>query len=130
DAMKNIFETFISPAIEKVMGDSIDNPTLTHAQEVLSVLQSLRDQKAELAPTYNIGLQTIEYVPAEQVVILKEKDRFFCSLCQKFYSKKDSHYACSSCQRSVCITCYKESLQAGLTKCSVCKGTLKMTIKR
>lgn len=129
DTMKNIVNTFISPAIEKAMEDSIRNPTLKHAQELLSVLQPIRDQEVELAPTYNVGLQTIEYVPAEQVMILKEKDRFYCGLCQNFYPKKDSHYECSSCQRSVCLTCYKESLQAGLTKCPVCRGALKMTIK-
>lgn len=126
DAMKNIASTFLAPVIEKTMiGEAIPNPTLTHAQEILSVLLPIRDQEDELAPTYNIGLHTIEYVPAEQVVILKEKDRFFCGLCQKFYPKKDTHQECSSCHRSICQNCYQESKQAGMTKCPVCRGSLK-----
>ncbi len=122
DAMKNLVDTFIKPSIDKAMGDTIPNPTLTHAQEVLSVLQPIRDQEVELAPTYNVGLQTIEYVPAEQVKILKKKDRFFCSLCQKFYPKIESRYECSSCHRSLCDNCY----QVGMKKCPVCRGSLKI----
>jgi hypothetical protein len=125
DAMKNIVDTFVTPTIEKAMGDVVANPTLTHAQELLSVLQPIRDQEIELAPTYHVGFQTIEYVPAEQVVILKEKDRFFCSLCQGFFPKKEAHYECSACKRAVCTNCHQESQQAGMTKCPMCRGSLK-----
>ena len=122
DTVKKIVDTFIKPKIDQTIEKPITNPTLTHAQEILCVLQPIRDQEAELAPTYNVGLQTIEYVPAEQVKILKEKDRFFCSLCQEFYPKNDPHYDCISCQRSLCDNCY----QVGMKTCPVCRGKLNL----
>ncbi|MFW9855480.1 MAG: hypothetical protein ACFFFG_10490 [Candidatus Thorarchaeota archaeon] len=125
DTIKNLIDTFITPTITKVFGDSIPDPTLSHAQEILCILQTIREQNVELAPLYSVGSQTIEYVPAEQVEILKAKDRFFCSLCLRFYPKKDPHQVCASCQRAVCQNCYQESQQAGLTKCSVCQGSLR-----
>jgi hypothetical protein len=120
DAVNTLVNTFITPTVEKVITGSFPDPTFTHAKEVLAVLQPIRDQSTELSAAISIGLQTIQYVPAEQVEILKEKDRIFCSMCHKFFPKNTSHFQCKKCQRLVCGDCQV----VGVTQCPMCRGGL------
>jgi len=121
DAITSLVDTFITPTVEKVMLGSFLDPTFTHAKEILAVLQPIRDQTTELSTAIPIGLQTIEYVPAEQVVILKEKDRIFCSMCYKFFPNTTAHAQCKKCHRIVCADCQV----VGVTTCPMCRGELK-----
>ncbi|MHA2227393.1 MAG: hypothetical protein ACXAC8_19405 [Candidatus Hodarchaeales archaeon] len=120
EALNSLVNTYITPAFQKVFTDSFPDPTFSHAKEILAVLQPIRDQTIELSAAFQVGFQTIQYVPAEQVKILKEKDRIFCSACHSFYPKKNPHFQCTKCQRIVCPDCE----QVGVTKCPICRGKI------